>query len=127
MLHEDAALERITLLPRHRRNVERVSRLLVRGLLQLAPAHELDVGTAVLAAFSRARSPSRAGYPLRALALLETRKAGVTPQRTPATHSRRSLGNRRIHVVPAICGERKVSRRLLEADALLEPVTEGSP
>jgi hypothetical protein len=44
MLREDATLQRIALLPRHRADVQRVGWLLVRGLLQLPAVHELDVG-----------------------------------------------------------------------------------
>jgi hypothetical protein len=44
VLRQDAALDRIALLPRHRRDVERIARLFVRGLLQLAPIDQLDVG-----------------------------------------------------------------------------------
>jgi hypothetical protein len=36
MLRQDAALERVALLPAHRAHVQRVSRQLVCGLLQLA-------------------------------------------------------------------------------------------
>jgi hypothetical protein len=44
MLGEDAPLQGVTLLPRHRAHVERVSRELVVGLLQLAATDELHVG-----------------------------------------------------------------------------------
>ncbi len=44
MLLEDAPLQGVTLLARHRAHVERVSWLLVHGLLQLAAVDELNVG-----------------------------------------------------------------------------------
>ena len=44
VLGEDATLQSVTLLGGHRRDVERVGRRLVRGLLQLAPIDQLDVG-----------------------------------------------------------------------------------
>jgi hypothetical protein len=44
MLREDAPLQRVTLLASHLRHVERVGRLLVLGVLQLAAIDELHVG-----------------------------------------------------------------------------------
>jgi hypothetical protein len=44
VLRQDAALERIALLRRHRSDVERVARLFVLRLLQLTAVHELHVG-----------------------------------------------------------------------------------
>ena len=43
MLLEQPALQGVPLLPRHRRDVERISRLLVRPLLELSAVDEPDV------------------------------------------------------------------------------------
>jgi hypothetical protein len=44
VLREDAALQCVPLLARHRGDVERIGRLLVRRLLKLTAVHELLVG-----------------------------------------------------------------------------------
>jgi LytB protein len=44
VLREYAALQCVALLARHRRDVERVGRLLILRLLQLPAVHQLDVG-----------------------------------------------------------------------------------
>lgn len=44
MLGQDAALQGVALLPRHRGDVQGIGRRLVRRLLELPAVHELDVG-----------------------------------------------------------------------------------
>ena len=52
MLGEQPTLQSVPLLARHRRDVQRVGRLLVHGLLQLAAIHELHVGDGYRSSFA---------------------------------------------------------------------------